>query len=231
MGQSPGKPCSFGDGLYTLWLHTDLLVMFCQSGTNSHIHKQSTRPLPHSILNIHTDYLGNPAPEEDNSDNTQHHCCPGSVPAQVSQHNPSPSLFWQWKQVPRCCQWCGNEMMIDWMTIDEWPCKMMNPAWWMIEWLNDKWLNDEEDDSDDAQCHHRPGSVPAQVSQHDPPPPPLTVKAGATSLSVMWQWDNDQLNDDWWTTPHNEQLNNQMMKRMTVTTHNIITVQGLCQPR
>jgi len=94
MGQSPGKPCSFGDGLYTPWLCMDLLVMFCQSSTNSHVHKQSTRPLPHSILDIHTNYLRNPTLEEDDGDNTQHHHHPGSVPAQVSQDEPSPSLFW-----------------------------------------------------------------------------------------------------------------------------------------
>jgi len=119
MGQSPGKPCSFGDGLYTPWLCTDLLVMFCQSGTNSHVHKQSTRPLPHSILDIHTDYLRNPAPEEDDSDNTQHYHCPGSVPAQVSQHDPSPSLFWQWKQVLCHCQRHGNKSTINWTMINQ----------------------------------------------------------------------------------------------------------------
>jgi hypothetical protein len=35
MGQSPGKSCSFREGLYTWWLRTDLLVMFCQSGTTT----------------------------------------------------------------------------------------------------------------------------------------------------------------------------------------------------
>jgi hypothetical protein len=44
LGQSPGQNFLFGEGLYTLWLGTDLLVMFWQSGTtlphHSHIHNQ-----------------------------------------------------------------------------------------------------------------------------------------------------------------------------------------------
>jgi hypothetical protein len=31
--KSPGKTCWLGEALYMLWLCTDLLVMFCQSGT------------------------------------------------------------------------------------------------------------------------------------------------------------------------------------------------------
>ena len=44
-----------------------------------------------------------------------------------------------------------------------------------------------------TQCHHCPGFVPAQVSQHEPSPNPLlTMNPGATSLSATWQPDTKQ---------------------------------------
>ena len=36
MGQSPGKKISFGEGLYTQWLRTDLLVMCAAKKTKWH---------------------------------------------------------------------------------------------------------------------------------------------------------------------------------------------------
>jgi len=93
MGQSLGKTCLFGEGLYTLWLCMDLLVMFCQSGTPSHPQSINNATPTSYILDVHMSYLRNPAPEEDNSDDTPHHHHPGSVLAQVSQYNPSPLVF------------------------------------------------------------------------------------------------------------------------------------------
>ena len=141
--------------------------------------------------------------------------------------------------------------------------------WLDNERLNNEWRttlqneqpNDEGEDGDNAQHRHHPGSVPAQVSQHEPAQPawafslhPLT--GDATLPSATWQphnewpdeWPSDeQPTNQWphparWTTPHAEwhqtieqpndkMMNNQVMKRMMVTTHNIITVQGLCQAR
>jgi len=86
------------------------------------------------------------------------------------------------------------------------------------EWLNNEWrmtlqneqLNNEGEDGDDAQHHHRPGSVPAQVSQHEPAQPawafslhPLT--GDATLPSATWQPHNKR-SDEW---PSDERPTNQ----------------------
>ena len=102
--------------------------------------------------------------------------------------------------------------------------EQLNNEWWMT--LQNEQLNNEGEDGDDAQHCHCPGSVPAQVSQHEP------------SHSILWQGmphcrqrhgnhtmngqTNDQPTND--PTLHDERphtlndarrLNNQMMKRWT----------------
>jgi len=107
--------------------------------------------------------------------------------------------------------------------------EQLNNEWWTT--LQNEQLNNEGEDGDDAQHHHHPGSVPAQVSQHEP------------SHSILWQGMpcccqrhgnhttngqmNDQaMNDQSTNNPalHDERshmlndaewLNDQMMKRRT----------------